>query len=716
MEKVWCKDLPDSESGSIKPIRLRVGESEFSIACASGLGKGLTPGRILDGKNPSGSYVYFLYQSDSAGGAWATTELMPNLILLHWQDTRGFILHFFSLSTALPALALAFLLVFSVRYLVANFRTVFSFPSFIRPERAYLIKIAILAAVILVLYWLPWFHNIVLLYFSFLGLALAAFHKMFLGQGPGSPSRSMRSSDWLVLSFLVATAFLMRAHKADWGFPLLLHPDEAAITDFPARMAETNSLNPIDFERPNHASIYANSILYGIASQARFHAPLPQTFPGHQTFYYRLSRLWVALLGSLCVILAFLIGREYHARFGLFAAAVFALYPQFVVHSHYITPDIPQTLLFLCVILFSIRYISAPTPRNLFWACAFAALASAEKYPGLIALSVIALAIANAKAREKGNLLPTLYQAALIYAGVLFLAAPFLFLKPHMVLLNLISESRPTHAGHDGLGLLGNSLYYIRAYGSNTSFLLALLGAVGLAGLIRSYGWKAAPLFLGFVYWIFLSRLPLHWERWTVPMVISPLFCAAYGMHLVWEVRRPVGGAARLGLTLAFLLLCAVPLANLLLRDLVQLSDLEAQDTCLLGLGRLGEMGITEGNSLSGNYTPYSPVWKRGFDFIASYQDEKAIAGKRYAIVSSEVYGRYFREPEKYPNEIAFYRALQSQPLVLDLKPASIPERLPGFSDFRNLGQAGSLLKSYFGKGRNFSTGGEIQVYQVSPR
>jgi hypothetical protein len=651
-------------------------------------------------------FIYFVFLPKlKSDAAWANAELKPNFVILNWYEAGAFLRQSLSFTGIILSLAVAFFLIFFLRYLAFHYRLILPAGIRNRPEPRFWIIAGGACAVAGIAYCFPVFHNIVLLHFSLVAIGAMMLHRLLLWEKPGARENPhpIRKSHVVILILILAGAFWMRAYKADWGFPMLLHTDEYAITTFPPEMAVHNSLNPIDFERPNHPSIYLNSILYGVASQLHYHRPLPE-----------ISRIAVAVLGVLSVLLAFAIGAEFHPRFGLFAALLFALFPQYIEHSHYATPDVSLTLLLEGVILFCIRYVKNPKTANLLYACACAALASGEKYPGLLTLFGIALMVWIVHRRDSGKVLLMLARACLAYPVFLFFAAPFVVLKPHLVLLNLISESRPAHPGQDGLGFFGNAAYYVHAYASSSSLILAVFCALGAAVFFRRHRTAAIPVLFGLGYWMVMSDLPLHWERWDLPMVVTPLLLSAFGMHWLWECSRLRPGYQRFAGRLVLALLAAAASLNLFFKDLIVLSDLEATDTRLTAIERFKELGVNDTNSLSGHYTPLYPNWRRGFDFVISFHDPEIMKGRKYAVVSSYYYERFFREENKYPNETRFYSELFSRPLVLELKPVSIREKFSSFIDFRNLARAIPFLKHYPEYHAGLSRGPEIRVYHLN--
>ena len=726
--RAWCHDLDES-------FNLKIGSQNYTGSCLSQTftiksGRQTAPDTSISQpapKNPT-AFIYFIFlpkiQSELN---WADTELQPNLILIQWPNLQKYLLNSISIKDLIFALVFSISLVFSFNYFRNNFHRIFDFkkdfPSSIslhslEKNKQYWIFFAISLS-LFALYFLPIFHNIVLLYFSQFTLALFAFHKFFLkNNSEGNPPKvPLKNIHRILLMLLLTIGLGLRVYKADWGFPLLLHTDEYAITSFPAQMAAKNSLDPIDYERPNHSSIYLSSILYGIASHAIFHAPLEKSYPEHEQFYHLISRVAEAILGVACIYIAFLIGMIWSPRLGILSALLFTFFPQFVLHSHYATPDISLTFAILGVLLFSLKYLHRPILANLFYATFFAAIASVEKYPGVLSLAALVSVIFFVHWKQFEIIKAHFARIAIFFFTLLFFLSPYLVLKPHMVLLNLISESRPTHLGQDGLGFFGNLLYYVHAYGASTSFILTLFFCLGIFAFLKNYTREFLPLSIGFFYWIIISNLPIHWERWDLPMVISPLLLTAFGIDWLWNLidqKKIQTQSIQFVLQMTLIIISGIAVVNLLLKDFVVLAKLKTQDTRMDGLNRCQAFGINEKNSLVGHYTPLSPTWKRGFDFISSFENKDSMEGKEYAMVSSDLYNRYFNEPDKYKKECDFYNSLFSLPLKFEIVPNPLQEKFENFNDLQNLKSAKKTFESYAVNHSNYSTGPIIKVFQLN--
>ena len=145
----------------------------------------------------------------------------------------------------------------------------------------------------------------------------------------------------MLLVLILLLGLSLRVIGADWGFPFLLHPDEPVVADIPVDMAKRSSLDPGEYNHPDHVDIYANAVLYHAASYVVYQKPLTDTFASHTLLYYHISRILVAILGTACILVAYLIGKEYNRNTGLIAALLVALFPSYVEHSHFVTGDDP---------------------------------------------------------------------------------------------------------------------------------------------------------------------------------------------------------------------------------------------------------------------------------------------------------------------------------------------------------------------------------------
>jgi Dolichyl-phosphate-mannose-protein mannosyltransferase len=660
-------------------LHRRVGKDDYRATLAvAGIryeltSRGLGKDRAMEvrGGKPGKRIVTFVFSSRLKDDAdWVRAGLVPDLLVIQWADWPGYLRASLRAELFLEALLLAAFLVFHAVYLRRNAKSVLM-PSIRRaPDRNALLTIAVIAAAGLSLYCFPLFHNVVFLWFGFWSLCLWLAWKTWMPESQVNREKPALR-ELLILVAILLVGMIPRVAHLDWGAPLLMHPDEYAFTSFPPKMAETNSLDPLDFERPNHPSIYTNSMAYGVASQLVFGQALPQAFATHQFFFHLLSRWIVTIWALVAMVACWLVGRQFHPLAGLWAAVLFAVHPGFLEHSHYATPDVPMTAMQLFSIWLSLRYLKSRSWRDLAPSILWVSLASGEKYPGILYLMVPVAAVLWVHRKSWGEAISTLVRLEFLYVAGLFLCAPYVFLKAHMVLLNLISESRPTHLGSDGLSWGGNLAYYLRIHMGQSSWLLLVLAMAGLWVAWRKRGPEALPVLSGIVYWIVVSRLPLHWERWSLPMAISPLLLSALSLGAMthWIVSR----RSRLAWLLPFLAITGTMLIGQAFRCEMVMTRLGSTDTRVAGLAHLSALGLNDRNTIVSQYTSMAPAWKPGFDFVAAATDSEEMRGRRYAFCSESMYGRFLAEAQRYPRETHFYRSLFQRPLLLEIAPSVLP-------------------------------------------
>ena len=338
----------------------------------------------------------------------------------------------------------------------------------------------------------------------------------------------------LVFIVILLTGFLLRAIGADWGFPYFFHPDENHIPFSSYSLFANHSLDPHFYSWPSHLSIYLNSLLYSVFSYLVFHKSIVLTFAEHKFTYFEYSRIVTALLGTFTIVISYLIGKEFSVKTGLFCALIVCIFPLYVEHSHYITPDIILTLLLSIVMLFFIKYSTTGLRTYALLASVFIALAVSEKYPGLILSPILLLLIIMVK-KNSNKIRIELLLCSLTFIGTLLLISPYLFIHCDHVLHALHHESRTYHLGAGGLGYIGNMIFYERTGLNNLGTIGAVLMFTGLFFVFKNEKpVKILALFSGFFYWIVLSHVPLHWERWSLPMYITPIILIAYALDQIY--------------------------------------------------------------------------------------------------------------------------------------------------------------------------------------
>jgi hypothetical protein len=519
-----------------------------------------------------------------------------------------------------------------------------------------------------------------------------------------------KCKELFILISIFVFSLVIRTISIKHGFPLLTHPDEAVIIDRVFNMTLARTLNPGSFSRPNQILYLINFFYLNILSYLRFGESLASAFPNCYLSFYAYARFLISVIGSMIPIVAYKIGNELRPNFGLPAALVFAFFPSYVMHSLFITPDVPITLFTLVVMYFTILYLNRQEEKFLYIAVIFAAINTAEKYPGLISLGIVFSGIIfisvdqpdHSFRKRLWSIVKRILKATFIFIVILFLVAPYLFIEYEAVIEALIVESRTTHLGADNLGWGGNLLFYLRSFGSWTNILSILFISLGMFAIIKWRNKTALILFYGALYWVLLSSLSLHWERWALPMYITPLFLIAAGISfLVSKVknhRLMTWGAALL--LMVFFTLQLITTIHTSIR-------MTFTDTREVALNYCNELGITSENSIFEGYSPFLP---QGPKFITR-EELRNDDQYNYIILSSHMYDRISDEPDTYLDQVLTYQDIRNDFRLL----AKISPRTPPENYFEKINEIVYFVRQRLNwTSTHLYRGPVIEIYQVN--
>jgi hypothetical protein len=494
------------------------------------------------------------------------------------------------------------------------------------------------------------------------------------------PSLAGFDRRWLaaiLLLVVVLVAVVVRVVGTRFGFPLLLHPDEWAVVDGVIDMAKRNSFEPPWSLRPDHVEMKLDYILFGGYAAVVKHMSIESAFAQDPTPFYWIARLATAAFGVASVGLAYLIGALTSKRLGLIMAALFAIFPAYVWNAHYATPDVPLTFALMLMIYALMRYVASQSWPSLLWASFAVALGIAIKYPAAIGAVMIGIVIVAVAVRDKAWRRLFVHGAAAAGSlfGFLFVISPTLFTNFSGVRKELAIQAAGDRLGHPDLGLFGSLKYYAGAYVGYAGIALLLLGIVGLVVVVQQRRLDRLPWFVGVLVWGALSTLPMTWERWGLPMWITPLLLAAVGIDYLFVRLRssrtawiPYAVAAAIGF-------------HLMTTNAMVDSSLTAGDTRAVALDYSGAHGITAANSIYEGYTPFLPGTSAlFFKQVKTAPDGYTFLTKdgqpaEYAVLSSGMYGRVLSDKAQTRNQAIYQWIFQHGELVTEFTPAATPGR-----------------------------------------
>jgi hypothetical protein len=521
----------------------------------------------------------------------------------------------------------------------------------------------------------------------------------------------------LAVGVLAVLGTIARVVGVTWGLPAQLSTDEWIMLQAPLDMYERESFDPAVFYRPDHVEIKIDYVVFLVYSALVAHAPFPVAYAADPGTFLLLARLVTVAFGVASIVLAALIGRRFSPVVGVIAAGLFAVFPPLIEHAHYATPDVPLATVFLGVVLATMHYLRSPRIPALLAAATLAAVAVGIKYPGGLATAVIALVIVVAAIRDRRPVRILLHGAIAIagMAVALFLVSPALFTNAQAVVDAFATESGANNPQASGLGFFGNLLFYADTYVAVAGVLLTALAVYGVADAIRHRRLEAIPLALGAITWLALSPFTLHWERWTLPMYITPLLFAALGAVALWrdtaamrgERRWPNVVAAALGLVIA---------ANLVVP--VVASDLRfiVPDTRIGSKAAIADTGATFDNTAYEGYTRFMPTLVRldedeqpVFDGVRPdwipntvFDRFETVDGElrpldsdlEFVLISDCLYARFL--DGRFPAQAEFYKQLEQQYDVVARFPGVDPGGARGLEPL-TIGSAAGAIAEYAG-------------------
>ena len=212
----------------------------------------------------------------------------------------------------------------------------------------------------------------------------------------------------ITLSLILLVALAVRVYGISYGLPYVgYHPDEYAVSDDALMMIQRGDWEPsarislsvhVQFLAGQIALLYrswrGNPISLEKITVYKDNAPqlgvgLPTDFPE----FHLWGRLAVALIGTLTILMLYILGKGVASReAGLLAAAFLSFSPLHAYDSHFITTAVPGTFLILlaaCIIILAYK-------RSQWWlyllALPVAVLAIYAKQNGRIVLVPLSLA------------------------------------------------------------------------------------------------------------------------------------------------------------------------------------------------------------------------------------------------------------------------------------------------------------------------------------
>lgn len=356
---------------------------------------------------------------------------------------------------------------------------------------------------------------------------------------------SRRAQSRIALGSILMVALGWRLHNIAFGLPSMYDPDEPIFMITALRMLVDGTLNPGWFGHPGSttitlvAAIDAAVAAAGLAS-GRYAdiAAFSRAAYADPALLFVPARVAMALIGTVCVWLTYLLGRRLDGTAtGLVAAALLAINSLHIAWSQVIRTDINASVFMLACLLFSVRFAEHCRLRDLLIAGAFAGLATATKWPGATVFVAVIGGFVVAHLKQRLPLWWTIAAAAAALAA-LFIASPYMLLDWQTVLANVSGEVKSGHLAHNGGGFIANLGYYLGGPVAGS------MGVVGLALAIGGLAWSAirspvsrwTMLPATLIFLALISTQNIIWSRWVLP--VMPMLAIGAGFAIVSIARR----------------------------------------------------------------------------------------------------------------------------------------------------------------------------------
>jgi len=522
-----------------------------------------------------------------------------------------------------------------------------------------------------------------------------------------------------ILALIFIVAMILRMTGIGWGMPHNnLHPDEGFIFQPAYECALERNFEVYEYYRPNHVTIKLNTLLY-IGIQELYFAPqglddFALNYSENFALFTTASRILIALFSMGTVVLAYLIATRWGKKQALLVTFLFAVFPSFIEHSHYITPDIPLLFFLMGVLWTALCYLEKPTVQWLFWMSFFTALAACEKYPGLYGCAIIAVTVCIAHIKKPVKVIGYgLLAIFFVFLGIMAVS-PILIVDYRAVLEAMAGQNKQYHIGADGLNF-GQTLVY---YGKTAAVHLGLVLTVSsIYGMVRSCMKNLKPtlILLAFLAYIVpISMLSVHWERYTLPIYTAMLLFGVFGLfYIIEDIQHFLKVSTKVSVIIGMLLFL-LPVVSLTAGSMAVTGSFLAPDSRIFLQESFKEANITKENTKYDCNTPLDPGGFYGaFHNFEEGDPTKYKYGKgpKYIMTSSAQRDLYLEaDQEVYGWVAGFYRKLDEEHSLIFQFTAENPSS--HFLELQNIWYAARSVYRYM---HGAATGYEIRLYQLMP-
>jgi len=479
-----------------------------------------------------------------------------------------------------------------------------------------------------------------------------------------------------MLAVIIIVAISIRLNGANFGLPFLYHPDEPRYVESAYLLFTTRDLNP-----GNLPDLSSSSFVYVINALAMlpfylhgkvmgiFNTPWDIPTPTMLAMgvgrivpsgIFLLHRLVTVTFGVTNVFLVFLVGRRWakDTTIGLLAAAYVAISPTNVSLSRFVTPDTFVVFFALLLLLAAVQLWENEGELPYILAGIALGCMASTKISGI--LSILPFLVAHFYRKRLSGLLDWRLLLFGVMSAIAFVATtPFILGNAADVFRDIASEGQHYARGHPGME--GNTTSWYMNYMWQTAGPIYILAAFEI---IRGIVFRTKEVFLlsifPIVYLVFINSFVVRNDRTLLPMIpFAMILAASFLIHLLKIIQRVRAKTARVVISI---FIAAIILSSFI----VPVSTVSAESKRLMKIDsrELARLWIEENipprtRIAIESYAPfidpreydvqginrlidYEPTWYKDNHF-------------RYLVFSQGMYGRYYDEPERYPDEVRAY-------------------------------------------------------------
>lgn len=525
-----------------------------------------------------------------------------------------------------------------------------------------------------------------------------------------------------IISVITIIGFILRVLSCYDGYPFPLVTDESVIVDNTIDMLSRRSWEAQSFHRPDQFEIKINAVLFTIVSYIKYGVPAYEAFENNKITFYLIARFVTAVFGTACIPLCALYVKKLlnesetiSSKLAIiFSSIMTAFSPIFICLSSQARPDIILTFFVVLFSYYSIDYLKEGKQKYLLLCTLCLAIGITIKYNAAILVLPLALMVIYRTIVENRKISDIIKYAFCIFLVIfifVFITAPNLITNIRTVVSYFIFEASTDHLGIENLGFFGNLKYYVEVafkYFGNISIVLFILGVINI--IKNKNNEKRYSLIVGLLFYICMSILKLHWERWGVPMFAYYSIMCSVG---VFELLSIISKYNK-----KYIYLLAYVYIGILIIN-TTISGICYTKYCLIPRVvnyediYLRQNNIDYDDCISEGETSISIEWSQIDNFDIA--DNKLIPNneislKKYYVMTNSFIDRFNNEPDKYANECKKYNLLDKQyERVFYMKADA--EYVNESNIFKNIAKSYNFLKDDF-KAKL----GEISIYSLNSK